>query len=243
MYKLSIIGLFSLLLSCQQSSDSQQASDTDASTTSQAPDSLSQASGQAKKEGIQEALSDQVRQPLDEVTKEPLKGYKDVSKMIEATGEYKKENGTFKLISQKPLHIQLSTPTYNGDLEETVAEQVKRDIVYVSFRTFAQTTLDEIKITSLPLKWDNPKLKDFDYIQEFKQTLTLRRSKAKAILERYYGHSDFTKLFGEIVDGAYKPEVPNIHIKRMMYNDLGEPTLDRVFTHLQQSSHNLLPDS
>jgi hypothetical protein len=243
MYKFSIIGLLSLLLSCQQSSDSQKASDTDASTAEKAPDTLSQLSGQAKKEEIKEAQSQVIRQPLKEVTKEPLKQYPDILTLIEATGDYDKQNGTFKLLAQKPLHIQLAKPTYNGDLEEKIRQQVMRDIVYVGFRTFAQTNVDEIKITSMPIKWDNPKHKGFDYLQEFKQTATLRRSKAESILEKYYGHADFSKLFGEMVDGTYQPEIPNMHLKRMMFNDLGEPTLDEVFAQLQITSHNLLPDS
>lgn len=226
--------LLSALLSCQPSSDTHQATGNNASAAQDSSDSHAQLNTQEPE-----------LEPVNPLPKErpPMNMYRDITSLIEAIGEYDKQNGTFKLISQKPLHIQVSTPTYNGDLEETIADQVKRDIVYVGFRVFAQTNIEEIKITSLPLKWDNPKIKDFDYIQELKQTVTLKRNRAKKILEKYYGHSDFTQLFGETVDGAYKPEVPNMQIKRMMYNDLGEPTLDKVFTQLQQTSHNLLPDS
>ena len=223
-----ITGLLFLLISCQPSTDTKQASNGNVISSGQASDTLSPPGS------IVETSVEPVRPPL--------KQYPDVSAMIAATGDYDKENGTFKIISQKPLHIQVSTLTYEGDLEQTIAEQVKRDIVFVGFRTFAQTDIDEIKITSYPLRGDNENKKDFDFIQKYKQTATLTRNKAKAVLEKYYGHTDFSKLFGETVDGTFMPEVPNMQIKRMMYNDMGKPTLDEVFIQIGRTSHNLQPD-
>jgi hypothetical protein len=214
----------SFLIACQPSEEAKETSSIDTTPAQQAQNQV-------------------VKQPQQELVRPPLKQYRDVAAMIEDTDEYHQKNGTFKIISQQPLHIQVSTLTYDGDLDETIRQQVIQDIIYVGFRTFAQTDENEIKITSLPLKGDNPKHKDLDYLQEFKQTATLKRNKAKAILEKYYGHSDFTKLFGEEVDGTFKPEISNMQLKRMLSNDMGEPTLDRVFTLLQQTSHNLLPDS
>lgn len=215
MYKLFIVGILFFLLSCQSSQETGEASDTVAKefTKIDAPPTLSS--------------------PQIAASRPPLKQYSDVFTMIEGTGEYYKENGTFKLISPQPLHIQLSKPAYDEDLEEVVREQVKRDIVYVGFRTFAQTNIDEIKITSFPLKMDNNGRKDFDYIQKYKLSATLTRIKAKAILKKYYGHTDFSKLFGEEVSGTYMPEIPNMEIKRMLFNEMGGPTLNKVFAELQ----------
>jgi hypothetical protein len=235
MNKLFNILLLSFLLSCQPSEEAKEASSTDVLSAQQASNVDTLPAQQAQNQGV--------KQPLGELARQPLKQYSDVAAMIEGTDEYHQKKGTFKIISQQPLHIQVSTPTYDGDLEETIRQQVLGDIIYVGFRIFAQTKENEIKITSIPLKGDNPKLKDLDYLQDFKQTATLKRSKAKVILEKYYGHSDFTKLFGEQVEGTYKAEIPNMQMKRMLSNDMGEPTLDSVFSHFQQSSHNLLPDS
>lgn len=225
MNKLYTTGLLLLLLSCQPSTEAEQADDISSGQTS---DTLASTAA---------AMESTV-----EPARPPLKQYPDISAMIEATGDFNKENGTFKIISQKPLHIEVSTLTYEGDLEQTIAEQTKRDIVFVGFRTFAQTTIDEIKITSFPLRGDNKNKKDFDFIQKYKQSATLTRNRAKAVLEKYYGHSDFSKLFGETVDGTFMPEIPNMRLKRMMYNDMGEPTLDEVFAQIGRTSHNLQPD-
>lgn len=228
MNKLLAIGLLFLLLSCQPSTETEQASHTDDIASGQASDTLSSVA--------------MVAETPVESARPPLKQYPDVSAMIAATGDYDKSNGTFKLIAQEPLHIQVSTLTYEGDLEQTIAEQVKRDIVFVGFRTFAQTSIDEIKITSFPLRGDSENKKDFDFIQKYKQTATLTRNRAKAVLEKYYGHTDFSRLFGETVDGTFMPELPNMRLKRMMYNDMGEPTLDEVFAQIGRTSHNLQPD-
>jgi hypothetical protein len=173
--------------------------------------------------------------PESNANKEPLKKYRDVSAMMKGTNEYSEENGTFKIISQTPLHIQLSKPALEGDSDDEIKQEVKRNIVSVGFRTFAQTDIDELKITSIPMKVSMQNAKEFIYIQQYQQTLHLKREKAKAVLQKYYGHTDFTKLFGEQVTGIYMAELPTKEFKKMLFNDQGEPTLDKVFTQLSSN--------
>lgn len=162
-----------------------------------------------------------------------LKKYDDVIEMIEDTGDFSTENGTLKLISQKPLHIQLAKIFLEGELESNIQEDIKRNIVYVGFRIFAQTSINEIEITSLPLKYDSKNSKIVGYVDKYKKKMLVKREKATSILEKYYGHSDFTKLFGKNIGDTYVPDIPNQYLTKMMYGDQGEPTLETTFNALK----------
>ncbi len=164
-----------------------------------------------------------------------LKKYSSVKEMIDSTFDYTEEDGTFKVISEKPkLHIQLAKHEIANELEANVIQQVKRNIIYVGFRIFAQTDIDEIQITSLPLKWDISLNKPLGYMDEYKETVVLTRNNAKSILQKYYGFEDFSKLFGEKVGDVFMSDIANSDLRKMMFNDQGEPTLDKTFEELKK---------
>jgi len=164
-----------------------------------------------------------------------LKKYSSVKEMIDSTFDYTEEDGTFKVISEKPkLHIQLAKHEIANELEANVIQQVKRNIIYVGFRIFAQTDIDEIQITSLPLKWDISLNKPLGYMDEYKETVVLTRNNAKSILQKYYGFEDFSMLFGEKVGDVFMSDIANSDLRKMMFNDQGEPTLDKTFEELKK---------
>ncbi|WP_291273992.1 hypothetical protein, partial [Flavobacterium sp.] len=82
-------------------------------------------------------------------------------------------------------------PILKGDTEDIKKEIVKRDIVYVAFQTFAQTNINELTITSIPVDFDNPK----EYVEKYKMTVKIDRNKAKSILKKYLGNEDFSILY------------------------------------------------
>lgn len=168
-------------------------------------------------------------------TKEALPQYKNIRDLIEAQNDYHEEDGTFKIISQNPLHIQLSKPALQGELEENLIDDNKRSTIYIGFRVFAQTSIDKITITSMPIQRHQDG-HNAGYISKYQTKVVLTRDKASKILQKYYGHSDFTKLFGEYDytdKSIYYSEVSNKDFKRMLFDDQGEPTLTKVFKELQ----------
>lgn len=124
---------------------------------------------------------------------EKLPKYKKVREMLLNAHDFSEDNNTLKFISEneKSIHIQVSKPIFEEDLESVKKEIVKRDIVYVTFQAFAQTDIDEITITSIPIDGNNYKL----YFEEYALTLKISRKKAKEILTRHFKSEDFSILF------------------------------------------------
>lgn len=76
--------------------------------------------------------------------------FKSVAEMIEDRGDYAEENGTFKLVSAKPLKIQLAPTVVPGDLPENVQRELRRAALYGVYRTFAHTNVDAVVVTAVP---------------------------------------------------------------------------------------------
>jgi len=124
-----------------------------------------------------------------------LPKFATLKEMLEDSGDFNEEVGTLKYLSldENKLHIQVSKPILENDLESVKNEIVKRDIVYVAFQTFAQTDINELTITSIPDSSDNPK----KYFEKYKQTVKIDREKAKIILKKYLESEDFSILYEE----------------------------------------------
>ena len=45
---------------------------------------------------------------------------------------------------------------------------------------------------------------------------------------------DFSKLFGEKVGDIFMSDIANSELRKMMFNDQGEPTLDKAFQELKK---------
>jgi len=124
-----------------------------------------------------------------------LPKFTTLKEMLEDSGDFNEEVGTLKFISldENKLHVQVSKPILENDLESVKNEIVKRDIVYVAFQTFAQTDINELTITSIPDSNDNPK----KYFEKYKQTVKIDREQAKVILKKYLNSEDFSILYEE----------------------------------------------
>lgn len=124
-----------------------------------------------------------------------LPKFTTLKEMLEDSGDFNEEVGTLKFISldKNKLHVQVSKPILENDLESVKNEIVKRDIVYVAFQAFAQTDINELTITSIPDSNDNPK----KYFEKYKQTVKIDREQAKVILKKYLNSEDFSILYEE----------------------------------------------
>lgn len=122
-----------------------------------------------------------------------LPKYKTIKEMFEASYDFSEEVGTLKFLSleESKLHVQVSKPIFEGDLRNIIEEQVKRDIVYVAFQTFAQTDINALTLTSVPNSNDNPK----KYFDNYKKTVKVNREKALSILKKYLDTGNFSILY------------------------------------------------
>ncbi|MEZ5024331.1 MAG: hypothetical protein R2728_13910 [Chitinophagales bacterium] len=144
--------------------------------------------------------------------------------MLHATHDYKEEDGNLKILSEgNSIHVQVSNWIFDGEMEETINEQTKRDIVYVSFQAFAKTDINEITVTSIPLKMKDFKTRD-KYLEKYKKTVTISRETALKILEEYLSIESFQDLYQ-----LYQSEVwiPNDN-----FNKLKSQYLNSVFNEI-----------
>jgi len=63
--------------------------------------------------------------------------YESVSEMINVAGDYKENCFDELSVNEKETKIRVSSEFFIDEPQESMKEQVKRDIVYVTFQTFA----------------------------------------------------------------------------------------------------------
>lgn len=124
--------------------------------------------------------------------------YVTVMEMIKASSDYK--DNCVEMLSKKgeSVHIRVSYQFINTESKKNMIEQVKRDIVYIVYQTFAETDLDKITVTSIPIvrKTFNPNSKDKGNFQNsLKQTVTITKKKATKILEKYINTTSYEDLY------------------------------------------------
>lgn len=143
-----------------------------------------------------------------------LKKYKSVKEMLENANDFTAEQGTLKFINnnENNLHIQISKPIVKDDSDKIIEEIVKRDIVYVAFQAFAQTSINKITITSIPIDLENEK----KYYDNYKKTFTVTRNKADQIMQKEFGSVDYSILFINS-DGI---QVPSENFDKLKFKDL-----------------------
>lgn len=152
-----------------------------------------------------------------------LPQFGSVREMLANAYDYYEENGSLKFISEDKanLHVQVSKPILEADLENVKEEIVKRDIVYVAFQTFAQTDIDKLTITAIPNDMQNPE----KYYEKYKKTVTIDRTKAKSILKKYLDSEDFSILY-EMDRTLW---LPNENFSKLKFEEL-----DQVYTDLSK---------
>ncbi|MFD0992579.1 hypothetical protein [Tenacibaculum geojense] len=153
-------------------------------------------------------------------TEQTLPQFKSVREMLADASDYYEENGSLKFISEdkSKLHIQVSKPILEADLENVKEEIVKRDIVYVAFQTFAQTDIDKLIITAVPNDMENRK----KYYEKYKKTVSVDRKNAQAVLKKYLDSEDFSILYK--LDGTLW--LPNDNFSKLKFEKLNQVYAD-----------------
>ena len=148
-----------------------------------------------------------------------FKKYSSVLEALKAANDFSVENGTLKVLSKEgePIHIQVSKPIFEGDLEDVIIQQTKRDVVYVAFQAFAETDINELTVTSIPVKDKS------NYVDKYKMTVTVNRVTAKNILKKYLATESFQDLYK--LEGTLY--LPSARFDKLKFADL-----DKVFSDL-----------
>ncbi|MDU9408243.1 hypothetical protein RTH74_11600 [Pseudomonas sp. zfem001] len=102
------------------------------------------------KEGLAVTGADNVS-TADAETLTPMK-FATVTEMIDDKADFSEENGTFKVISTEPLHIQLATQVVANDLDEVKLAEVRRVALYGVYRTLIHTDAPSVHVSALPME-------------------------------------------------------------------------------------------
>lgn len=150
-----------------------------------------------------------------------LKKYNSVKEMLEDAHDFTIEEGTLKFINsdENNLHLQVSKYTVKGESDDIINQTVKRDIVYVAFQAFAQTSTNKITITSVPIDY-NVKTK---YYNQYKKTITITRQKADQIMQQEFGNTDYSILF----DKLNTMQIPSKNFDKLKFENL-----DKIYSEL-----------
>lgn len=150
------------------------------------------------------------------IKKEDFPKFQSVKEMLSNAGNFYVEDGSLKFINSDSLnlHIQISKPVTDNDPESLKNEIVKRDIVYVAFQTFAETELNELTITSVPMELNNKG----HYYEKYKKTVKVDRNRAKSVLKKYLDSEDFSILYKK-TNGMW---LPNEKLDKLKFEKLNQ---------------------
>jgi len=100
-----------------------------------------------------QATSSSVVAPVQASTSVHLKPqhFATVEELVEDFADFSEENGTFKVLSSQPLHIQMAAQVVANDLPETVQTEVQRAALYGIYRTLIHTDAPSVHVTAVPM--------------------------------------------------------------------------------------------
>ncbi len=122
--------------------------------------------------------------------------YPSITALIDSSGDYASDNGTFKIISNSPLHIQISNIAMPSQSVEELKKMSMHGIVYVAYDAFASTNIKEITITSVPIIYDGANSKNLGFNESARYTATIKKERARQVMQQRIGTSNFDDLLG-----------------------------------------------
>jgi hypothetical protein len=122
--------------------------------------------------------------------------YTSIAEMMEDDYGYASDNGTFKIISKQPLHIQISQIVMPSMSGEEMKDMSLEGLIYITYMTFATTPIEEITITSVPMVYDGATSTNLGFFESGRYTISINKEKARQVMLRICGTSDFDDLLG-----------------------------------------------
>ncbi len=141
--------------------------------------------------------------PTDKLTtnQEGSPKFDSVSEVFEYLHDFVSGDGTFKLLSSDPPHIQLAPRVVPRDISESIDKQLDHALAYGVYRSFVHSPVDNIKVTVVPLELDLNTGKS-RYLTDKRKTLSISREEAFGLLKRYLDITSFTDLIRQEADTA-----------------------------------------
>lgn len=152
--------------------------------------------------------------------------FPSVTDMIQQLNDFSTDNGTFKVISKKPLHIQLSPEVLPNDLKSVISEQTERAAIYGIYRSFIHTDVDKITVTAIPKIYS----KD-DYVSADKVTITKTRAQALNDIQKFIPVTGFSEL---TISDEYGHDETSKEYKQIYFNDQGGAGLNKFFKYISK---------
>jgi len=139
---------------------------------------------------------------------------------------------TYKIVTEKPLHVQLSPIIIKGDIAYIIEEEVKRSFVLTIILLFGHTSITEITISSVPEELDISTGKK-QKKEQYGKKHTIKRVKYENILKKYFKINNCKDLIG---DRKYGEEIAHDQLLQLtgkiLFNDQGAPGLNNFFNEL-----------
>ena len=137
----------------------------------------------------------------------PAKQFKNMEEVGDFTQDFMVETGTLKVLTKKPLHIQLNIARETDS--KLAAESMFRAYLWGVYRTFLHTNADEVTVTVVsPVAVDG----------NTKMTATSTRARALATVHQIQG----IKGWDDLLTASQSWSEP---MKRCMYSSYGKPGL------------------
>lgn len=157
------------------------------------------------------------------------KHYESVMEMVEDRNDFSTEDGTLKLISKSPLHIQIS---HQEDKNQDVNRMKRVAMQYLisnAYAAFACTDVSKVTITSVPSDMDefinNQKLV---FLNAAAVTVTITRDKARQVMQSRVGTSNFDDMLGITVGKSYFADSPSPLLNKLKAEDTVEDVISEL---------------
>lgn len=148
--------------------------------------------------------------------------YATIAEMMEDDYGYASDNGTFKIISRKPLQIQISQILIPSMSDEEMKALSLEGLIYIAYMTFATTPIEVIAITSVPMVYDGATSKHLGFNESARYTITIDKEKARQVMLKICGTSNFDDLLGYSENGKYLADSPTPIFEKLKSTDTSE---------------------
>lgn len=132
--------------------------------------------------------------PLAQAT-DPVQ-FSTVTEMFADFNDYPEDDGSFTLIKEKPLEIQLAEPVFQGDADDVVQHELQRAVLYGVYRTFIHTDEPSVTVKAVPMLTTlNPH--SSKPLSEPVFEVTVTREQALAAVQEFFPDVEFSDLVTE----------------------------------------------
>ncbi|WP_336855603.1 hypothetical protein [Pseudescherichia vulneris] len=149
--------------------------------------------------------------------------FSNINDLIEKYNDYPTYNidgksfPSFKVLSENPLHVQISPRTLAGSTAKDIEYASNKAAVYAAYRTLFQTSANKVKVTVLPLSI-TPQPRKLDYLSADKFDFSISKKQAFNLLKKNSSISSPQQLIAD--DGDWSKQ-----FEACCYQEEGRPGL------------------